>query len=227
MNCESLSIVVVGDEQEMRDQLVASLSYLGFEVRGVCDGNGLDSALAQKPAHIVLLDLGLPGEDGLKIVSRLRDDPTLGVIVLTARSLTEERVLGLQSGADHYFVKPVDLAELAAAMRNLGRRLVPPMAIPWRFSAESSCLKSPNDISISLTARECIFLDLIFTRPGEFVSYQQIYDSLEESGDCTSKARVEVMISRLRSKVQRADPAAQRLLRNRHKLGYAIFVENE
>ena len=221
-----LSIVVVEDEPELREYLMVGLSYYGFEMRGVGDGAELDAALAEKPAHIVLLDLGLPKEGGLEIAARLRDNPTLGIIMLTARSMTEERILGLESGADHYFVKPVDIGELAAAINNLGRRLAPPAATPWSFSPQASSLQSPNGIAIPLTAQECILLKLLFAHLGKNVSRQQIFQALGQPDDISSNARIEVLISRLRAKVQKADPAVSLPLRARHNLGYILLAED-
>jgi DNA-binding response OmpR family regulator len=219
-----LSIVIVEDEPELREYLMEGLSYFGFEMRGVGDGAELDAALIQRPAHIVILDLGLPREGGLEISARLRDNPTLGIIILTARSMTEERILGLESGADHYFVKPVDIGELAAAIKNLARRLARPAATPWTFSADSSSLLTPNNVCVSLTAQECILLELLFAHLGKNVSRQQIFKALGQPDDISSNARVEVLISRLRAKVLKADPTASLPLRARHNLGYIMLA---
>jgi len=221
-----LRIVIVEDEPELREYLGIGLSYYGFEVRGVGDGAELDLALAQKPAHIILLDLGLPREGGLEIAARLRDNPALGIIMLTARSMTEERILGLESGADHYFVKPVDLAELAAAIKNLARRLAAPAATPWNFSAQASNLQTPNGIDIPLTGQECILLELLFAHLGKNVSRQQIFQTLGQPDDISSNARIEVLISRLRAKVHKADPAVALPLRARHSMGYVLLAED-
>jgi DNA-binding response OmpR family regulator len=219
-----LSIVVVEDEAELREYLMTGLSRFGFQVRGAGDGAELDAALAEKPAHIVLLDLGLPREGGLEIAGRLRNDPKLGIIMLTARSMTEERILGLESGADQYFVKPVDITELAAAIKNLGRRLAPPAATRWGFSAEASSLQTPNGVEIPLTALECILLELLFAHLGSNVSRQQIFKALGQPDDISSNARVEVLISRLRAKVHKADPGVSLPLRARHNIGYILLA---
>lgn len=220
-----ISIVVVEDEQELREHLIAGLSRFGFELRGAADGAELDALLAIKPANIVLLDLGLPKEGGLEIAARLRDDPHLGIIILTARSLTKERIQGLESGADNYFVKPVDLAELAAAIKNLGRRLARPVRTPWKFASEASSLTTPGGVVVPLTAQECLLLQLLFAHLGKNVSRQDIFRILGQPDDLSSNARVEVLISRLRSKVQKADPDASLPLRARHNKGYVLLAE--
>jgi DNA-binding response OmpR family regulator len=221
---KQLSIIVVEDEPELREYLMTGLERFGFELRGAGDGAELDAALALKPANIVLLDLGLPKEGGLEIAGRLRDNPKLGIIMLTARSMTEERILGLESGADHYFVKPVDISELAAAIKNLGRRLAAPASTPWSFSAQASWLQTPNGISIHLTAQECTLLELLFENLGQNVSRQQIFKVLGQPDDISSNARIEVLISRLRAKVQKSDPGAALPLRARHNIGYILLA---
>ena len=203
---------------------MTGLGYLGFEMRGAGDGAELDALLAERPPQIVLLDLGLPKEDGLEIAARLRGNPMLGIIILTARSMVDERILGLESGADHYFVKPVEIAELAAAITNLGRRLARP-ATPWNFSVQSSSLQTPSGVVIPLTAQECILLELLFAHLGTNVSRQQIFKALGQPDDISSNARVEVLISRLRAKVQKADTAVTLPLRARHNLGYVFLAE--
>jgi len=221
---DALSIIVVEDEPELREYLMVGLSYYGFEMRGVGNGAELDASLEQKPAHIVLLDLGLPQEGGLQIAARLRDNPSLGIIMLTARSMTEERIRGLESGADQYFVKPVDIAELAAAIKNLGRRLARPLDSTWSFQAEASSLQTPNGISVKPTAQECILLELLFAHLGKNVSRQLIFAALGQPDDFSSNARIEVLISRLRAKVQKSDPAVSLPLRARHNLGYILLA---
>ncbi|GFO59004.1 protein petR [Geomonas silvestris] len=220
----TLSIVIVEDDLELRDHLMKGLSYFGFDLRGVGDGAELNAALAERPAHIILLDLGLPKEGGLEIAARMRDNPTLGIIILTGRSMTEERILGLESGADYYFVKPVEIAELAAAIKNLGRRLAPPVGTPWSFSAQTSSLQTPNGVTVSLTAQECILLELLFAHLGQNVSRQQIFAALGQPDEISSNARIEVLISRLRTKVQKADPGTTLPLRARHNMGYILLA---
>lgn len=228
MKLESpLSIVIVEDEAELREYLMNGLSHFGFDLRGVGDGLQLDAALAERPADIVLLDLGLPREGGLEIAARLRASTTVGIIMLTARSQTEERIQGLESGADNYFVKPVDIAELAAAIKSLGRRVTRPVATPWNFSAEASSLQTPSGVVISLTAHECLLLQLLFAHLGKNVSRQQIFQALGQPDDLSSNARIEVLISRLRSKVQKADPSVSLPLRARHNKGYILLADDK
>jgi DNA-binding response OmpR family regulator len=221
-----LQIIVVEDDPELLDSLVIGLSAHGFEVRGVCDGADLDAALTKRMAHIVVLDLGLPGEDGLSIAERLQQNPNLGTIMVTARGSTEERIHGLEKGADSYFVKPVDITELAAAIKNLGRRLTRAAKTSWSFNYEASCLRTPNGIKISLTAQECILMNLLFRNLGNTVSRIDIFKALGLPDELFSNPRLEVMISRFRTKILKNDPATSLPLKVRHNMGYVFLTED-
>ncbi len=121
---ERIPIVICEDDEELRRILVVGLRYFGIDACGVGDGVALDTALAADRATVVVLDIGLPGEDGLSIARRLSASSSslMGIILLTARGSMEDRTQGICSGADAYFVKPVDLRELASAVQNLHRR---------------------------------------------------------------------------------------------------------
>lgn len=226
-NENKLRIVLVEDEPELRDNLIIGLTSYGLDVRGAANGTELDATLADQAADIVLLDLGLPGEDGLKIAERLRSNSKTGVIILTARGLTGDRILGLESGADSYFVKPVDIAELAAAIKSLGRRLEKPAEVRWRLNPECSRLYSPNSICITLTAQECLLMRLMISNIGRNVTRTEIFQAIgQPPNDVYSNPRLEVLISRLRSKVHKADPAEPLPLRARHNIGYIFLLED-
>jgi len=223
----TLRIILVEDEPELLDNLVIGLSAHGLDVRGARDGVELEAALAQYPADIILLDLGLPGEDGLKIAERLGNDPQLGIIIITARGMTEDRIRGLECGADNYFVKPVDIIELAVAIKNLGRRLTKQVNAPaWRLQTEASCLMTPDGSIVSLTAQECILLSLLFDNIGHNVSRSDIFTALGQPDDIYSNPRIEVLISRLRLKVKKTSPYSPLPLRARHNMGYIFLAEN-
>jgi DNA-binding response OmpR family regulator len=229
MNSENvLRVVIVEDEPELRENLALGLASHGFEVSSAGDGRELDAVMVSQSIDIVLLDLGLPGEDGLNIAERLRHDTRIGVIMLTARGMTRDRIRGLDCGADNYFVKPVDIAELASAINSLARRLVKPIKrTVWRLHAEASCLHSPNGISISLTAQECLLMRLMVAKMGQNVSRTDIFQAIgQPPDDIYSNARLEVLISRLRSKALKLDPATPLPLRARHNMGYILLAEN-
>lgn len=226
MSRQKLQLIVVEDDTELRDILTTGLTLFGHSVRSAADGVALDLLLSSKPADILILDLGLPGENGLQIAERLRQMKIpCGIIMLTARGKLDERILGLTSGADHYFVKPVDIRELDAAIRSLSRRLSPEPKGVWRFVSRTASLVTPKGISVPLSAQECILLDCLAKTPGKTISRKEIFHALQQSDDVYADRRLETMISRLRTKVRSADPSASLPVRARHNLGYAFLAD--
>ena len=147
--------------------------------------------------------------------------------MITARGKVDERVIGLESGADLYFVKPVDIRELDAALRSLARRLKLASGNAWRFDPLASRLTTPLGIEIQLTAHECIVMKKLLEQPGENVPRSEIFKALRQPDDIYADKRLETMISRLRSKVRSADPESELPIRGRHNLGYAFLSRLE
>ncbi len=212
----------------MREFLISGLLRLGITVRGVSDGPALDAHLEAHATDIVLLDIGLPGEDGYSIASRLRRErPHLGIIMLTARDQTEDRVLGLDCGADLYLAKPVDLRELAAAIGSLYRRLnqgkpvTPPQG--WRLDALRSALITPTGVAIALTDNELRFLTPLLEQPGQVIDRDLLSQALEQIPDLYANRRMETLLSRLRTKIRIASPGESLPVRARHGRGYAFL----
>lgn len=224
---QPIDIIVVEDDPELRDILVSGLKFFGHTVRSAVGGKALDAALAISPADIVILDLGLPDEDGISISNRLRRDFNCGIVMITARGKLDERVNGLNAGADLYFVKPVDIRELDAALRSLARRLSAPSGNSWQFESLTSTLTTPSGAAIRLTAHECILVRKLLETPGENVSRRKIFTALGQPDDLYADKRLETMISRLRAKVRAADSESELPVRARHNLGYAFLAEVE
>jgi len=222
----TLRILVVEDEAHLRNALIKIFHYFGHDARGVEDGSAMDAALAEQPADIIILDVNLPGEDGLRIAQRLRRTSACGIIMLTGRGQIDEKLDGYQSGADLYFVKPVDPVELHAAIVSLGRRLVPAELAAWQLDAKRSVLLTPRGIEVPLSAQKCTFLKLLFANPGDTVPRSEIYAVLGHADDEYARQRVETMITRLRSDVRSSDPESELPVRARHNLGYAFLADN-
>lgn len=222
---QALRIIVVEDSEELRLLLVSGLGQLGHQVRGVADGPALDAALNEAPAEMVILDIGLPGEDGVAIAKRLRRSCTCGIVMVTSYGRVDDRVHSFGSGADLYFVKPVDLRELDAALRNLAHRIFGQAHSCWRLDAKTSRLFTPNGIQVPLSAQELTFLRQLFATPGENVSRPDIFAAFGQPNDHYADRRLETLVSRLRSKVRAADPDSELPVRSRHNLGYAFLAE--
>jgi DNA-binding response OmpR family regulator len=198
------SVVVVEDNETLRDELVLYLSEEGFAVRGVGSGQELNDAMEALPTDILILDLNLPEEDGISITRRIRRSlPTVGIIMLTARLRSTDRLEGYASGADVYLTKPTRPEELVAVVRNLFSRLgVRVDPAPWEIDMAGSMLHSPKGLQIELTANEARLL-MALTVNGQFLDHAALLSRFggEAQSEKINKSRLEVLISRLRTKL--------------------------
>jgi len=236
-------IAVVEDEAPLRADLVEYLSACGHEVTGCGDGRELDTALDRQDIDIIILDVNLPGEGGFSIAGRLRSHSEVGIIMLTARGVNVDRVVGLEVGADVYLVKPVELRELEAQVRTLSRRIRTPQVIAealhadpahssattasvagtteWIYDQLTWTLISPDGKAIKLTGNERVFVALLVARPGEPVSRDEIFRALGKRGWDPADRSVDSMVRRLRAKGEelfgRALP-----IESVHSVGYAF-----
>jgi len=221
-----IRIVVCEDSLSMRTYLVEGLGTMGLETRGVPEGRMLDALLAEGWSDILVLDINLPGEDGFSIAARVRRQyPRLGIIMLTARNPVEDRIRGLEGGADLYFVKPVDLRELAAAARSLQRRLGKAAGPEWRLHQEYSRLDTPSGVSVSLTDNELRLLLPLLGNAGLVVPRETLLASLGQTEDYYAMRRLETMLSRLRKKILDASPEEPLPVRARHGSGYVFAAD--
>ena len=223
-----LRVVACEDMPVMRHMIVTGLCRLGLQAVGVEDGVALDRALAEVDPGIVILDIGLPGEDGFSIAQRLRRDrPELGIIMLTALNRMDDRVKGLDCGADHYLAKPVDMRELASAIGSLQRRLGQSggKAGTWRLEPLQATLVTPGGVAIGLTDNELRFLTPLLRLPGEVIGRDDLAAALDQIPDVYAMRRMETLVSRLKGKVLRASPQEPLPVRARHGRGYAFLSE--
>lgn len=210
-------IVVVEDEASLRADLVEYLTACGHGVVGCSDGIELDVALTRQPADILILDVNLPGEDGFSIAKRLREHSEVGIIMLTARGVNVDRVVGLEIGADVYLVKPIELRELEAQVRTLARRLkvqpathlagsvaAPAAGAGWIYDQVAWALVAPGGGVLKLTANERVFVNLLVDHPGEPVSRADIFRALGKREWDVGDRSVDSMVRRLRAKGEEA-----------------------
>jgi DNA-binding response OmpR family regulator len=200
---DSVEVLLVEDDSDLRDILVSSLSFLGLNIRGVHDGHQLDREFSSKPADILLLDLTLPGEDGHAIAARYRrKHPDIGIVMLTARGDRHNRVMSYADGADHYFVKPVDHEELALALQNLSRRLSSREA-QWVVDMGQQILVTPEGRFCELTYNEISILAAVAQGAGAVVKRSTLYGLGPCLDEKYAAKRLETALSRLRQKMRR------------------------
>ena len=221
-------ILVVEDQLLMREAIVKSLRQEGFDVLAVSDGAGFAEAFARKRPALVVVDWGLPDVEGTSIVERVSREADVGVVMLTGRGGLEQRLQGLERGADAYLVKPVDWRELSLTIKAILRRLEGPggsaRAPGFRFEPRLFKLTSPDGNTIDLNAQECVLLECLLRRPGEVVPKDALMEALGAHGDAWGESRLAQTVSRLRRKLEANEPVWQPL-RTVHRIGYAFDVQ--
>ena len=230
---DSAEIVIVDDEAELRAMVSEYLSRHGFAVRAASGGSELDSLLAAHPADLIVLDVNMPGEDGLAIARRIRKASQTPILMLTAASEVIDRVVGLEIGADDYVTKPFDLRELRARIGAILRRRMqaaPPPAEPGRFvrfgrarlDLAMSRLLHDDDTEQPLTAMEFDLLRAFAQYPNRVLSRDRLLDLAHNRNWEAFDRSIDIRIARIRRKIER-DPAKPEVIKTVHGLGY-IYV---
>jgi two-component system, OmpR family, response regulator len=201
-------LLVVDDEPNIRELLSASLRYAGFEVATAADGQQALALADSFRPDLLVLDVMMPGLDGFETCRRLRADGIwVPVLMLTARDSVEDRVRGLDGGADDYLTKPFSLAELTARLRALVRR--GPVERPTVIEVGDLRLDPATrevwrgDVEIQLSAREFALLETFMRRPGNVYTQTQLLEAAWDLGYQQRSNVVEVYVRYLREKIDR------------------------
>ena len=204
-----MRILIAEDDQVLADGLLRTLRGSGAAVDHVASGTEADAALMTNTEFdLLILDLGLPKMNGLEVLRRLRArGQTLPVLILTAADGVEERVKGLDYGADDYMAKPFALSELEARVRALTRRGMGAASAIIRHGPleydQTGRVASIEGKMIELSARELGLLEVLLQRSGRLVSKEQLVELLCEWGEEVSNNAIEVYIHRLRKKIEK------------------------
>lgn len=219
-----LRMLVLEADPAQRATIIAALEQHGHAV----SAGGTAEALYELPAgphfDIALLDQQLPGEDALSLLARLRRiQPEIGIVLLNARDNLDDRVAGYRHGADLCLAKPASPVELCAAVAALGRRLKPatPAGSAGLVLELASCLLHTPQGSISLRRQEVETLYALALAPGNFLESWQLLERLGKPLDPYGKAQLEVLISRLRSRLKPLQPGSQPIRAERGR-GYRL-----
>jgi DNA-binding response OmpR family regulator len=219
-------VLVVEDDHGIADVLQRSLRMEGYEVRVAGDGvSALDQAHAFLP-DVVLLDLGLPRMDGIEVARRLREDGDMAILMLTARDAVDDRVEGLDTGADDYLVKPFERQELLARMRALLRRKPPrgeaPIVVGDLMLNPDTHEVNRGERRMELTQREFELLEYLMRNERIVISRQRLLDEVWGYDPFSITNTIEVFVSNLRRKLEAG--GEPRLLHTIRGAGYVLRV---
>jgi len=227
-------LLVVDDQREICDVIQDYLSGEGYRVSTAHDGAGMRRALAQSPVDLVILDLMLPGEDGLMLARSLRDESNVGIIILTGRGETVDRIIGLEMGADDYLPKPFHLRELLARVKSVLRRVssrtVERAPAPrskarfagWNLDLSSRELFSPAGREVRLTTGEFDLLAAFVNNANQVLTRDRLLDLARNREAGPFDRTIDVQVGRLRRKLE-DDPQRPSMIKTVRGTGY-IFT---
>lgn len=226
-------ILVVDDDKEIRDLTGRFLGRHGFRVSGARNGREMRETLANADVDLVILDLMLPGEDGLTLCRDLRSKSAIPIIMLTAMGEEPDRIIGLEMGADDYVAKPFSARELLARMKAVLRRVnagVGPKPVKterarfagWTLDLVRRDLISSDGVVVDLSAGEYDMLLAFVEHPQRVLSREQLLELARNRGTAVFDRSVDVQVSRLRKKLQR-DPSDPDIIKTVRGAGY-IFT---
>jgi len=232
------SILVVDDDHSMRRMLIEYLTGHGYRANGAATAAEANAAFEAEPYDLILLDLGLPDDDGTELARRWRLQAAVPIIYITGRDEEADRVMGLELGADDYVTKPFSLREVLARMRAVMRRAASPaQPIPvtrgrhpraWRFAGwtlnlNTRRLNAPDGSLVPLTNAEFNLLAVFLASPRRVFSREMLIESTRAFDDVYDRA-VDVQIMRLRRKLE-PDPRHPVLLKTERGTGYFLDAD--
>ncbi len=229
MKPSAAHIVIVEDDPVTRAKLAAYFTEAGYRVSEAEDGEEMREILAERPAELLMIDIQLPGEDGLALTRELRQGSEVGIILVTGRTDTVDRIVGLELGADDYVTKPFDQRELLARVKNLLRRVrrapSPHEAgtvrrfLGWTLDLASRTLRGADGDFADLTRAEFKALALLSANPGQVLSRDRLLHEIAHRDWDPADRTVDVVIRRLRQKLG-DDSRHPRIIVTSHGEGY-------
>ena len=227
-------IAVLDDEAEITRLLASYLQAQGFRVSQTHDGRSLLRLMAEDPAQLVLLDLGLPGEDGFSIARQLRERWRCGLVIVTGRGDAVDKVVGLEIGADDYVTKPFDLRELLARIKAVLRRtqgapeaLATAASRPkhrfagWELDVAARRLLDPERREVALTSGEFDLLSAFARAPGRVLSRDYLLEQTRGRSAGPFDRTIDVQVGRLRRKLE-IDPEDPQIIKSVRGAGYIL-----
>ena len=234
LDMQSLHILIVDDDQDIRHLLSEFLERNGLRAHQAADGEEMRAVLASRHIDLVVLDLNLPGEDGLFLCRQLRADSNLPVIMLTAKTSPIDRVMGLETGADDYVCKPFEPLELLSRIRSVLRRSRPagdnnlpsPEIVRMHFSGwildlVARHLINDKGVIISLSGAEFRLLKIFLEHPNRVLSRDQLMDFIHGRDTTPFDRSIDLQISRLRQRME-GDGKHPTLIKTIRNEGYVL-----
>lgn len=230
-------ILVVDDEPDILEVVAMMLEDAGYEVLTQGTGEGAVEKALDEKVDLVVLDLGLPGIDGLTVTRSLKERGSVGVIIISGRGEATEKIIGLEIGADDYLGKPFEPRELLARVRSVLRRMAPPQQVSaganatyrfegWSLDTLARALSDPSGEPVSLSSGEFSLLQAFAEHPNRVLSRDQLLDFTHGMDTPAFDRSVDVQIARLRKKIE---PDAQRptFIKTVRNAGYIFSVKVE
>jgi len=231
-------ILIVDDDAETRSLLQTYLQKQGYRATTAADGKGLRKALETARPDLIVLDLMLPGEDGLELCRHLRSRSNLPVIMLTARGEETDRIVGLEMGADDYLAKPANPRELLARIKSVLRRArslpenLEPEAVKalrfagWTLDVATRNLTAPDRLVVPLSGTEFKLLRIFLAHPDRVLSRDQLIDFMISRDAGPFDRAIDVQVSRLRLRL-RDDAREPRIIKTVRGKGYVLAAKVE
>jgi two-component system OmpR family response regulator len=235
MTNDQAHILVVDDDRDIRSSLAEYLRLRGFRVSVAAGGKEMDRLLSTAKPDLIVLDIMLPGEDGLSICRRLQESAQVPIILLTALTESADRIVGLELGADDYVTKPFDPRELAARIRSVLRRsqMLPSKQRQskgtvrfdrWRLDFARKELLRNDDVIVRLSSGEHLLLISLIEHAGVALTREQLLDLTKGREAQVFDRSIDNQISRLRRKIE-ADPKNPRIVVTQWGGGYLFAAE--
>jgi DNA-binding response OmpR family regulator len=231
-------IIIVEDEPDLRDAVAEYLAANGYEVETAENAAEARSMLEAGAFHLAILDIAMPGEDGLSLGRWLRSKMPTGIIYATAAGTALDRIVGLELGADDYIVKPYELREVLARVRSVLRRVPEPKPAstnteaearravrfgPYWVDLDGRLVTGPGGAAVDLAKSEFDVLEIFLTRANRLLTRSAISEAIGFAEDPESSRAVDIRIMRLRKKIE-ADPANPQFLRTVRGEGYIFSL---
>ena len=238
MSSAAIHIAVVDDELDITQLLANYLGSHGYRVTELHSGHALIALMASDAPALVLLDLGLPGEDGFSIARQLREHWRCGLVIVTGRGDAVDKVVGLEVGADDYVTKPFDLRELLARVKAVLRRIAPPDApaaaaerrddvfrfAQWQLDAAARRLLDAQERETMLTTGEFDLLSTFVRHPGRVLSRDFLLEQTRGRDGGPFDRTIDVQVGRLRKKLE-TDSDDPQIIKSVRGAGYILVAQ--